>query len=99
MWNYAVIGVALIAEGTSWVIAIREFLPTVKNESIWRALRSAKDATTVSVILEDSAALAGLLFCADRGLPQPSHGQPGLGWSRLHDDRSDALGRGLLPGL
>jgi cation diffusion facilitator family transporter len=62
MWNYAVIGIALIAEGSSWTIALREFLPTVKDESLWHALRAAKDPTTVTVIFEDSAALAGLLF-------------------------------------
>jgi cation diffusion facilitator family transporter len=62
MWNYAVIGIALIAEGISWMIALREFLPTVKDESLWHALRAAKDPTTVTVIFEDSAALAGLLF-------------------------------------
>jgi len=62
MWNYAVIGVALVAEGTSWAIAVREFLPTVKNERIWRALRTAKDPTKVTVIMEDSAAIVGLLF-------------------------------------
>jgi len=62
MWNYVVIGIALIAEGTSWIIAVRQFLPTVKNESVLRALRTAKDPTKVTVIMEDSAALVGLLF-------------------------------------
>ncbi|MFD2110390.1 cation diffusion facilitator family transporter [Thiorhodococcus fuscus] len=62
MWNYAVIAIALIAEGTSWMIALREFLPSVKDKRLWQALRDAKDPTTVTVIFEDSAALAGLLF-------------------------------------
>ncbi|MBK1725125.1 cation diffusion facilitator family transporter [Thiocystis violacea] len=62
MWNYAVIGIALIAEGISWTIALREFLPSVKDKRLWQALRAAKDPTTVTVIFEDSAALAGLLF-------------------------------------
>ncbi|NEX19508.1 cation diffusion facilitator family transporter [Thiorhodococcus mannitoliphagus] len=62
IWNYAVIGIALIAEGISWTIALREFLPSVKDKRLWRALRAAKDPTTVTVIFEDSAALLGLLF-------------------------------------
>jgi cation diffusion facilitator family transporter len=62
MWNYAVIAIALIAEGISWTIALREFLPSVKNKRLWQALRGAKDPTTVTVIFEDSAALVGLLF-------------------------------------
>lgn len=62
LWNYAVLGIAVLAEGTSWVVALREFLPTVGDESVWHALRSAKDPTVVTVLAEDSAALAGLLF-------------------------------------
>ncbi|NNJ13330.1 cation diffusion facilitator family transporter [Chloroflexales bacterium ZM16-3] len=61
-WNYAVIGIALLAEGTSWVIALRAFLPTVKDESLWHAIRTSKDPTVITVICEDSAALAGLFF-------------------------------------
>jgi cation diffusion facilitator family transporter len=62
VWNYAVLAVALVAEGTSWTIAVRQFLPTVKNESIWHAIRTSKDPTVVTVLFEDSAALAGLAF-------------------------------------
>lgn len=62
LWNYAVLGIAVIAEGTSWVIALREFLPTVKDESLWHALATSKDPTVVTVLFEDSAALAGLAF-------------------------------------
>ncbi|NTU78025.1 MAG: cation transporter [Chloroflexales bacterium] len=61
-WNYGVLGIALLAEGTSWVIALRQFLPTVEDESFWHALRTSKDPTVVTVIAEDSAALIGLVF-------------------------------------
>lgn len=61
-WNYGVLGIALLAEGTSWIIALRQFLPTVEDESFWHAVRTSKDPTVVTVIFEDSAALAGLLF-------------------------------------
>ncbi len=62
VWNYAVLGIALVAEGTSWVIALREFLPSVKDESLWHALANSKDPTVVTVLFEDSAALTGLVF-------------------------------------
>jgi cation diffusion facilitator family transporter len=60
-WNYIVLGIAMVAEGFSWVVAVREFLPTVENESFWHALRTSKDPTVVTVIAEDTAALLGLV--------------------------------------
>ncbi len=63
MWNYVVLGIAVIAEGTSWTIALREFLPTIEEqESFWHALRTSKDPTVLTVLFEDSAALMGLLL-------------------------------------
>jgi len=59
-WNYVVLGIALLAEGISWTIALRQFLPTVEDESIWHALRTSKDPTVVTVLGEDTAALLGL---------------------------------------
>jgi len=61
-WNYAVIGIALVSEGTSWTIALRELLPAFKAQGVLSALRGTKDPTVVTVLLEDSAALLGLLF-------------------------------------
>jgi cation diffusion facilitator family transporter len=60
-WNYAVLGIALLVEGISWAIALKEFLPTIGEESFWRAVRTSKDPTVVTVLFEDSAALAGLI--------------------------------------
>ncbi|NEV62605.1 cation diffusion facilitator family transporter [Thiorhodococcus minor] len=62
LWNYAVIGIALVAEGTSWVIALHEFRPDLKRRDLLSALRDTKDPTVATVLLEDSAALAGLIF-------------------------------------
>lgn len=61
-WNYVVLGIALIAEGISWIIAMREFLGTVENKDFLSALRTSKDPTVVTVLAEDSAALIGLLL-------------------------------------
>jgi len=62
VWNYAVIGIALVAEGASWAIALRELLPKFKTDGILSTIRETKDPTVVTVLLEDSAALIGLLF-------------------------------------
>jgi cation diffusion facilitator family transporter len=61
-WNYVVLGIALIVEGISWIIALREFFHSQGEENFWRAIRTTKDPTTVTVIFEDSAALAGLVI-------------------------------------
>lgn len=60
-WNYVVLGIAVVAEGISWSIALREFLPTIGDESFWHALRNSKDPTVVTVLGEDTAALLGLV--------------------------------------
>lgn len=62
-WNYVVLGIGLVAEGISWLIALRVFLRAKgKDENLWRALRSSKDPAIFVVVAEDSAALAGLII-------------------------------------
>jgi cation diffusion facilitator family transporter len=61
-WNYVVLGVAFVAEGTSWVIAVRKLLEGRREgQSAWRTMRTSKDPTVYTVVAEDSAALAGVL--------------------------------------
>lgn len=60
-WSYVVLGLSFLFEGTSWVVALKRFLPGVRDESFWRALRTSKDPSVVTVLLEDSAALSGLV--------------------------------------
>ncbi len=63
--NFAVLGIAAGAEGTSLTFAIREFLRSKKDdEHWWTALRESKDPTVFVVMMEDSAALAGLFVAA-----------------------------------
>ena len=62
--NYAVIGVAFIMEGTSWTIALREFLATKGKRSFWSEFRRSKDPSVFVVLFEDTAALAGLVVAA-----------------------------------
>lgn len=60
-WNYVVLGIAFITEGSSWTIAFREFLRQRRQKNLWRAFRASKDPSVYTVVSEDSAALAGLL--------------------------------------
>jgi cation diffusion facilitator family transporter len=64
MWNYVVLGLATIFEGSSFTIALREFLKSSGDQPFWNALHRSKDPTTYTVLAEDSAALAGLLVAA-----------------------------------
>ncbi|WP_395942927.1 cation diffusion facilitator family transporter [Brevundimonas sp.] len=58
--NYVVLAIAALLEGTSWVIAVREFDAKRQGASWWRALRRSKDPAGFIVLFEDSAALLGL---------------------------------------
>ncbi|MXO66367.1 cation diffusion facilitator family transporter [Altericroceibacterium endophyticum] len=62
--NYIVLGVAMLLEGTSWFIAIREFSARKGKLGWWSAMRRSKDPSLFVVVFEDSAALAGLIVAA-----------------------------------
>ncbi len=64
MWNYIVLAVAAVFEGSSFLIALREFRKQAGDMPFWQALNASKDPSTYSVLAEDSAALAGLLIAA-----------------------------------
>jgi cation diffusion facilitator family transporter len=61
VWNYAVLGIAFIAEGASWVIAFRAFWHHKRQGNLWRAFRASKDPSVFVVLSEDTAAIAGLI--------------------------------------
>jgi cation diffusion facilitator family transporter len=64
MWNYVVLGAAFVFEGSSFAIALREFLKQARDTPFWEALHRSKDPTNYTVLAEDSAALVGLLIAA-----------------------------------
>jgi cation diffusion facilitator family transporter len=64
MWNYIVLGVAAVFEGSSFVIALRQFLKQAGATPFWKALHLSKDPTTYTVLAEDGAALVGLVVAA-----------------------------------
>jgi len=62
VWNYTVLGIAAIFEGTSWLFGWKAFSVEKGKRRILEAIHTSKDPTSFSVLLEDSAALIGLLF-------------------------------------
>jgi len=63
--NFGVLGIAFIFESVSLSLAVREFLKEKgEDESWWRALRSSKNPAVFVVLLEDSAALSGIVVAA-----------------------------------
>ncbi len=66
--NYIVLGVSFVFEGASWLVAFRAFRaqsqpdPSSKPDSLVEAVQRSKDPTVFTVLLEDSAALTGLLI-------------------------------------
>jgi cation diffusion facilitator family transporter len=60
--NLVVLGVAMLFEGTTWVISLREFRRNKGDMGYFEAFRKSKDPSTFTVLLEDSAALVGLLI-------------------------------------
>ena len=62
-WAYIVLAIAFVFEGMSWIIGVREFRQRRRySKSFWEQFKRSKDPTVFTVILEDSAALIGLLF-------------------------------------
>ncbi|WP_428604068.1 cation diffusion facilitator family transporter [Sedimenticola sp.] len=68
LWiNLAVLGIALLLEGFSFLVAFRTFLDKMRRAGLSNPLRfllQADDPTLVAVVLEDSVAMLGLAFAA-----------------------------------
>jgi cation diffusion facilitator family transporter len=60
-WNYIVLVLSLIFEGTSLFIAVKEFNKTRNGLRWWDAIIKSKDPGIFLVVFEDGAAVAGLL--------------------------------------
>jgi cation diffusion facilitator family transporter len=61
---FVVLGLAFVFEGAAWAVAWREFRLVRGRETTWQAIRHGKDPTAYAVLLEDSAAMAGILVAA-----------------------------------
>ncbi|SFJ51025.1 cation diffusion facilitator family transporter [Caulobacter sp. UNC279MFTsu5.1] len=62
--NFLVIGLAVLFEGGSFLVAWKEFKVVRKGAPFFRAIRRSKDPSIFAVLLEDGAALAGLAIAA-----------------------------------
>lgn len=58
--NYAVLGISMVFEGISWWVAIKAFRATKGSRGWFETFRASKDASTFTVLFEDTAALCGL---------------------------------------
>ncbi|NML18879.1 cation diffusion facilitator family transporter [Azohydromonas caseinilytica] len=73
-WNLIVLGAAVLFEGISFLIALRQFRRENTGRPFWQALRTSKDPTTYTVMAEDAAALLGLVVAfAGIGASQVLH--------------------------
>lgn len=62
---FGVLATAFLLEGWSWRAAYRAFQAgRGPNENLWRAIRNTKDTTSLVVLLEDSAAVLGVVVAA-----------------------------------
>jgi cation diffusion facilitator family transporter len=67
--NYIVLALAMLFEGGSWVISVRQFRSTAARGRLglydfYDAFRKSKDPPSFMVLFEDSAALLGILLAA-----------------------------------
>ncbi len=60
VWNYSVLGAAILFEGTSLIIAIRTFNKSHSSGGLLSNIIKSKDPANFAVIIEDTAAVAGL---------------------------------------
>jgi cation diffusion facilitator family transporter len=60
--NYAVLALAMVFEGGAWWVAYKAFDSTRGKRSLLAAVRDSKDPSIFTVLLEDTAAMLGLLI-------------------------------------
>ena len=63
VWNYVVLGIALLFDLYSWRISYRELMAGhPPGSTIWSRIRGSKDSAVFTVLLEDSAGIVGTLI-------------------------------------
>jgi cation diffusion facilitator family transporter len=61
-WNYWVLGLSLVFESISCFLAFKAFNADRGDEGFWATLRRSKDPAVFAILLEDLAALLGLVI-------------------------------------
>jgi cation diffusion facilitator family transporter len=59
---YIVLGISLFVEGGSFMVALNQFRKAKGDTGSWQFIRETKDPSLYTVVLEDSAAMLGLVF-------------------------------------
>lgn len=90
--NYVVLGLALVFEGISWGVALKEFRSAKGERGYFEAVRQSKDPTMFMVLFEDSAALIGVLIALAGIVASETLGRPVL-------DGVASIGIGILLGV
>jgi cation diffusion facilitator family transporter len=60
--SYVVLGLSAVFDGTTWLLALRNFRGERRYSEIFAAIRNSKDPPSFMVLFEDSAALAGIVI-------------------------------------
>ncbi|MBL28374.1 MAG: cation transporter [Rhodospirillaceae bacterium] len=77
IWNYAVLAVAFVAEGASWVIAMRQMIARRRGrDDLWETFQRSKDPSIFVVVGEDTAALLGIVIAAGGVALSQAYGAP-----------------------
>jgi cation diffusion facilitator family transporter len=63
-WSLIVLASAAAFESASFAIAYREFRKSRPSGSLWSQIQASKDPATFTVLIEDAAALAGIVVAA-----------------------------------
>ena len=62
-WNYLVLGISILFEGAALGLALRALLEKqAAGTSVWATLRTSRDPAVFASVLENAAAVAGLLI-------------------------------------
>jgi len=59
---YIVLAISFILEGSSLMVAMKQFTKARGDTGAWQFIKQSKDPSLYTVVLEDSAALLGLIF-------------------------------------
>jgi cation diffusion facilitator family transporter len=61
-WSYIVLGISMLLDGGSFLIAYKEFSKTRGDKTLWQGIRISKDPGSFMVVLEDGASVTGIII-------------------------------------
>lgn len=61
-WNYVVLFLAIVFEASALRVALKEFNKSRGKKGYIQAIKESKDSATVAIVIEDTAALLGLVI-------------------------------------